>query len=144
MAAPFKVRFLRGSQAANNVYVGPAGEITIDTENWRVRIHDGQTAGGHSVPNQADLDGALAGFEGGGGAVDSVNGKTGVVALTATDLGLGSVQDYPVADQATAEAADSDAHYMTPLAMRQFMASMGVTQDQEGDWIIDQGVIGAT
>jgi len=139
MAGPaFRVKFLRGSEASNNNYTGPAGEITIDTTNWRVRLHDGLTAGGHVVPNMTDVG------SGGGGAVDSVNGQTGVVVLGATDVGLGSVDNYPTATQVEAEAADSAAHFMTPLAMRQFMESMGFTQDVgTGEWVMDHGTIQA-
>jgi hypothetical protein len=41
---------LRGGNAAkNNAFTGAAREVTIDTENYQLRIHDGITAGGHVV-----------------------------------------------------------------------------------------------
>ncbi len=44
---------------------------------------------------------------GGGGAVDSVNGKTGVVVLSASDVGLGNVDNTSDANKpvSTAQAA---------------------------------------
>lgn len=53
---PFRVRFLRGTDGANNQYRGPVGEITIDLTNWRIRIHDGQTFGGHAIASLKDLE----------------------------------------------------------------------------------------
>ncbi len=141
MAAAFKVRFLRGTQAANTAHTGPAGEITIDTENWRVRLHDGLTPGGVEVPNFQDVNDAIAAAGGGGGAVDSVNGYTGVVQLTAADIGLENVDNFPTATQTEMTAGDSAAHFVTPVGVTQFMNAMGFTQDVGGEWILDHGTI---
>lgn len=54
--AAFQIKFLRGSAEANNSYTGPVGELSIDLTNWRVRIHDGVTAGGHALINLGDLE----------------------------------------------------------------------------------------
>lgn len=54
--AAFQIKFLRGSAEANNSYTGPVGELSIDLTNWRVRIHDGVTAGGHALTNLGDLE----------------------------------------------------------------------------------------
>ena len=35
-----------GTAAQNNAFTGAAGEITIDTTTWNIRIHDGITPGG--------------------------------------------------------------------------------------------------
>lgn len=53
--ATFQVKFLRGSASANDAYVGPVGELTVDLTNWRLRIHDGGTQGGHPISNMEDL-----------------------------------------------------------------------------------------
>ena len=44
-----------GTAAKNNVYTGEPGEITIDTDNHRVRVHDGATAGGTALALKSDL-----------------------------------------------------------------------------------------
>lgn len=51
--------------------------------------------------------------------VKSVNGKTGAVSITKSDVSLGNVQNYGIATQAEAEAGVSDAKYMTPLKTKQ-------------------------
>ena len=53
--ATFQVKFLRGSASANDAYVGPVGELTVDLTNWRLRLHDGGTQGGQPISNMSDL-----------------------------------------------------------------------------------------
>jgi len=41
---------LRGGTAAqNDAFTGAAREITVDTTNWALRLHDGVTTGGRSL-----------------------------------------------------------------------------------------------
>lgn len=63
MAARVKLR--RGTSVQHQNFTGAEAEITIDTTNWSVRVHDGSTAGGHellkasldNIENGAILDG---------------------------------------------------------------------------------------
>ena len=43
------VQWKRGNVAVNNAYTGANGEITVDTTNWNLRVHDGVTAGGYTI-----------------------------------------------------------------------------------------------
>jgi hypothetical protein len=43
------VQWKRGNTSVNSTYIGAAGEITVDTDVWAMRVHDGSTAGGHPV-----------------------------------------------------------------------------------------------
>ena len=45
-----QVQFRRGTTSQNNAFTGAQGEMTIDTDVWTLRIHDGTTAGGRQVP----------------------------------------------------------------------------------------------
>lgn len=45
----------RGTASENNVFTGAAGEITVDTTQNRLRVHDGITAGGHEIPTINDI-----------------------------------------------------------------------------------------
>lgn len=47
MAARVKLR--RGTSTQHNSFTGAEAEITVDTTNWSVRVHDGTTAGGHQL-----------------------------------------------------------------------------------------------
>lgn len=46
---PTQVQFRRGTSAQNNSFTGAAGELSIDSDNNTIRVHDGSTSGGHAV-----------------------------------------------------------------------------------------------
>lgn len=50
-----KLQHPRGNTAANDVYTGLPGQLTIDSERWEIRLHDGETPGGHRILNLAQL-----------------------------------------------------------------------------------------
>ncbi len=44
-----KIQILRGTEAQNDAFTGAVGELTMDTTNNEIRIHDGSTVGGHKI-----------------------------------------------------------------------------------------------
>lgn len=46
---PTQVQFRRGTSAQNNSFTGASGELSIDTDNYSIRVHDGTTVGGYGV-----------------------------------------------------------------------------------------------
>lgn len=52
-----QVQLRRGTATENNAFTGAVGEITVDTTNKALRVHDGATAGGKA---QARADGTNA------------------------------------------------------------------------------------
>jgi hypothetical protein len=54
---PTQVQFRRGTETQNDNFTGGAGELTISTTDYTLRIHDGTTAGGHEQA-KADLSNA--------------------------------------------------------------------------------------
>ena len=42
-----QVLLKRGNTAVSSTYVGPLGEVTVDTDLDAIRVHDGVTPGGH-------------------------------------------------------------------------------------------------
>ena len=48
------VQWKRGNVTVNDTYTGANGEITIDTTNWNLRVHDGVTAGGYTIDSSND------------------------------------------------------------------------------------------
>ena len=51
MAVNNHLQFARGNTAKNKNHIGWMGEITVDTDKWTLRIHDGKTKGGHELAN---------------------------------------------------------------------------------------------
>jgi hypothetical protein len=45
-----QVQFRRGTTAQNNSFTGASGEVTVDTTNNSLRVHDGLTPGGYALP----------------------------------------------------------------------------------------------
>lgn len=112
--------------------VSGTGAIVVDntdSANPIVSITDATTlaSGAMSAADKTKLDGIAAGAE--VNTVDSVNGYTGVVVLTKADVGLGNVDNFVTADQATAEAAADNASFMTPLRTKQLLEAGNYTLD---------------
>jgi hypothetical protein len=53
MAARVKLR--RGTSTQHQSFTGAEAEITVDTTNWTIRVHDGTQVGGHQLL-KADLE----------------------------------------------------------------------------------------
>ena len=43
------VQFRRGTATQNDAFTGAAGEVSVNTTNNSIRVHDGSTAGGHEL-----------------------------------------------------------------------------------------------
>lgn len=54
-----QILFLRGNTSQNDLYTGPLGSISIDTQLRKIRIHDGATAGGHTCANMSDVNAVI-------------------------------------------------------------------------------------
>jgi len=46
---PTQVQFRRGTTAQNNSFTGAAGELSVNSSNSTIRVHDGSTAGGSEL-----------------------------------------------------------------------------------------------
>lgn len=48
------VQWKRGNANVSTAYIGAQGEITVDTSEWALRLHDGLTPGGFKISNDTD------------------------------------------------------------------------------------------
>lgn len=48
------VQWKRGNANVSSAYIGAQGEITVDTSEWSLRVHDGLTPGGYKINNDTD------------------------------------------------------------------------------------------
>lgn len=53
-----QIQIRRGSATEHENFTGAIGEITMDTTNKTLRIHDGETAGGIILAKQSELESA--------------------------------------------------------------------------------------
>jgi hypothetical protein len=54
-----QVQYRRGSAAENDIFTGALAEITVDTTNKTIRVHDGATAGGSNIATVAYVNNAI-------------------------------------------------------------------------------------
>jgi hypothetical protein len=97
--ANIEVKLRRGTEAEHDTtsggFVGAEGEVTVDTTNDTLRVHDGSTAGGERLAKHSELSGA-----GSGGTVTSVDSGTGLTGGPITSSGTLSIANDGVgADQ---------------------------------------------
>jgi hypothetical protein len=55
---PTQVQFRRGTTAQNNSFTGAAGELSVNTSNSTIRVHDGSTLGGSELATIASTSSA--------------------------------------------------------------------------------------
>jgi hypothetical protein len=94
-----QVQYRRGTNAQNAAFTGALAEITVDTTNGTLRVHDGITAGGSNIATVAYVTaqiGALSAnsissgtsnvrvVSSGGNVTTSVGGTANVVIVTST------------------------------------------------------------
>lgn len=53
-----QVKRRRGTTAENDAFTGAEGEITVDTQKHELRVHDGTTQGGFTIPTTETMDSA--------------------------------------------------------------------------------------
>lgn len=78
-------RPLRGNTAKNDAYKGLEGEITVDTEDHTIRVHDGVTRGGHALATAAAVTGVLTDGDKGDITVSGGGATWTIDALAVTD-----------------------------------------------------------
>ena len=54
--ASYAIQFRRGTATEHGSFTGLAGEVTVNTTNNTLHVHDGSTAGGHEVATKASVD----------------------------------------------------------------------------------------
>ena len=102
---PTSLQFRRGTATQNDAFTGSAGELTIDTTNKTIRVHDASTAGGNRLATYSDLTSVAA-------AIDSA----GVILLI--DSAYVAARTTTGTDSSTVSAiitADVDAAFVAAL-----------------------------
>jgi len=82
------VQLRRGTDTEHSSFAGAEGEVTVDTTNDTLRVHDGTTAGGIRLAKLSEA--------GGSGTVTSVDSGTGLTGGPITTSGTLSVADNGV------------------------------------------------
>ena len=86
--ANIEVKLRRGTDTEHSSFTGAEGEVTVDTTNDTLRVHDGSTAGGIRLAKLSEA--------GGSGTVTSVDSGTGLTGGPITTSGTLSIADNGV------------------------------------------------
>lgn len=84
------VQLRRGTDTEHSSFTGAVGEVTVDTTNDTLRVHDGSTAGGVRLAKLSEVSG-------GTGTVTSVGSGTGLTGGPITTSGTLSLANTAVA-----------------------------------------------
>lgn len=84
-----QVKLRRGTATEHNTFTGAEGEVTVDTTNDTLRVHDGSTAGGVRLAKLSEVSG-------GSGTVTSVDSGTGLTGGPITTSGTLSLANTAV------------------------------------------------
>lgn len=71
---PTVLQFRRGTTSQNNNFTGSAGELSIDTQIWNIRVHDGSTPGGSNIATTLYVDQSISSL-----SADSISNGTSQV-----------------------------------------------------------------
>ena len=95
--ANIEVKLRRGTDTEHSSFTGAEGEVTVDTTNDTLRVHDGTTAGGIRLAKLSEA--------GGSGTVTSVDSGTGLTGGPITTSGTLSIANDGVGPDQLANTA---------------------------------------
>ena len=151
--ANIEVKLRRGTDTEHSSFTGAEGEVTVDTTNDTLRVHDGSTAGGIRLAKLSEVSGGTGTVT----SVDSGTGLTGGPITTSGTLSLASIADLRVlgnvsggsAAPVAVEIKDEDAmtsDSATALATQQSIKAYVDTQvaASTGGWSFTNQTVSST
>lgn len=77
-----RIQLRRGTATEHSTFTGAVGEVTVDTTNKTLRVHDGVTVGGFPVAARANADGTVSILSKDGTLLSSFSNSTKLVEYT--------------------------------------------------------------
>lgn len=111
---PTIIQFRRGTTAQNDAFLGANGEITIDTQLHKVRLHDGVTVGGHVITGFTGSAGS-AGYTGSAGI--GYTGSAGSSGVNRLDQLQDVIEGTPSNGAILTYSTSDDKYYVLPLTV---------------------------
>jgi len=75
-----QISYRKGTAAQNDAFTGALAEITVDTTNKTLRVHDGATTGGSNIATVAYVDNAISSL-----SANSITDGTSSITIVATN-----------------------------------------------------------
>jgi hypothetical protein len=130
-----QVQFRRGTAAENDAFTGAVGEITVDTTNKQIRVHDGSTAGGTAALSSGAVGVTVQGY-------DADTAKTDVE-QTFTAPQRGAITALTSAATITIDLDNTNFYSVTLDTNATFANPSNVTVGQAGSIFITQDGTGS-
>lgn len=130
-----QVQFRRGTAAENDAFTGAVGEITVDTTNKQLRVHDGSTAGGTAALAGSAIGVSVQGY-------DADTAKTDVE-QTFTAPQRGAITALTSAATITIDLDNANFYSVTLDTNATFANPSNVTVGQAGSIFITQDGTGS-
>ena len=108
MAKQLQLR--KGTATEHNTFTGANGEVTVDTTNKTLRVHDGVTAGGFLNAARANTNGTISLIKNGGTSAGEINADglfNNTLTSTNTNQALTAAQGKVLKDTLDNTAASS-------------------------------------
>ena len=99
---PTVLQFRRGTTAQNNSFTGSDGELSLDTDLYTIRVHDGSTAGGFEITQNT----ATQTLTNKTLTSPTITGVSPTVTLTGAVTGSGTLTDLGSVSITTTNTAD--------------------------------------
>ena len=99
---PTVLQFRRGTTAQNNSFTGSAGELSLDTDLYTIRVHDGSTAGGFEITQNT----ATQTLTNKTLTSPTITGVSPTITLTGAVTGSGTLTDLGSVSITTTNTAD--------------------------------------
>jgi len=97
-----------GTASQNDAYTGDSGEITIDTDSHRIRVHDGETPGGTALALVSDIPTKLSQLTNDAGAWEK--GALTALSQLTDDVGYWKKADLTKISQLTNDSGFQTGH----------------------------------
>jgi hypothetical protein len=94
---PTQVQFRRGTTAQNNNFTGAAGEISVNTSNNTIRVHDGVTVGGYELSKAGNISSLFVGTSADVAAVVSDETGSGSLVFSVSPAFTGTITAVDIA-----------------------------------------------
>ena len=130
-----QVQFRRGTAAENDAFTGAVGEITVDTTNKQIRVHDGSTAGGTSALAGSAIGVSVQGYDADTAKTDTVQNFTAGQS--------GEITALTSASTITADMSDSNFFSVTLDTNATFANPTNIVAGQAGAIFITQDGTGS-
>jgi hypothetical protein len=120
-----QVKLRRGTDTEHSSFTGAEGEVTVDTTNDTLRVHDGSTAGGVRLAKLSEVSG-------GTGTVTSVGSGTGLTGGPITTSGTLALANSGVDTLQLADDAVTAAKLAHTTVTPGAYTNADITVDQQG------------